>query len=292
MKKIFLTLLIAVICIGFVDAQSGPRGKKPKKNKGNHSNGRTELGFASATSVFYDVQVGSPKSDFQGDVPGSNKGTVASTSFMTPSGWGSTRTFAFATVGGTPHQPYSHAPDGLAQVGFGTGDYRKTVSVVGIVNVNDVSKFDNFSYSVIASRAIGKSASITAGALHLFADAEKTDAGPSYYVAYSQALTNTKFSYTIGVGSGRFYENSEYDIDAGKKAHGTAVFANVCYNVTKNINVAAEWTGLNLALASSIKVKEKWPVLSFGVTDITRLSGSNPVFYASVGQALVFNKRK
>jgi hypothetical protein len=296
MKRSFVLLMLVIGLAHLSTAQTdgGPRGKKPKKAKGNHSNGRTQLGFASPGSVMYSIDFSKPV----GDMPVvSTEGVgqkVTSTTLMTPSGWGSKETFAFVTGGGTPIQPYgsSSNPDFLAQAGFGFGDYTKTVSVVGIVNINDVSKFDNFSYSLIASRKLGKAGSVSVGALHLFADPYKTDAAESFYVAYSQAIRNSKFNYTIGVGSGRFYDNSEYDKENGKKDHGTALFGSLSYNITNYLNVSTEWTGLNLCVSSSVRVKPKWPVLSFGVTDLTRLSGDKPSFYFGLGQALIFNKRK
>jgi hypothetical protein len=213
---------------------------------------------------------------------------------MTPSGWGSAGTFVFGGIGGTPNQVYGHTQrqraDMIGQVGFGTGDASKFVSVVGVVNVNDVSKVDNFSYSFMASRQLGKMSSISAGALHLFADYTKTDADASYYVAYSQAIRKTRISYTVGVGTGRFYDNSPLDKINGKAAHGTAVFANVSYNLLKNLAVSTEWTGTNLAFSSTVLLKQNWPVLSFGVSEVTRLTGDHATFFASIGKALFIHR--
>jgi hypothetical protein len=99
---------------------------------------------------------------------------------MTPSACGTTSTFAFASISGTPYQTYAsiqrQSSDFLAQLGLGVGNSHKFISVVGIININDISAFDNLSYSFIASRQLGKLGSISAGALHLFADQKKTDA--------------------------------------------------------------------------------------------------------------------
>ncbi|WP_207495283.1 hypothetical protein [Aridibaculum aurantiacum] len=295
MKRYLLVLVVlATASMSIAQSDGGPRGKKPKKAKGNHSNGRTQLGFAGSSSVLYSVDLANPVS---ADVPGiataeNSSSRVTSTTLMTPTGWGSRETFAFATVGGTPTQVYNDKPDLLGQFGAGFGDYTKWASVVGILNVNDLSKFNNLSASIIASRKVGTNGSVSVGALHLFADAWLTDAGESFYAAYSHAIRNSKFSYTVGIGSGRFYDNSEKDIETGKKAHGTAVFGSLAYSITNNVNVSAEWTGLNLAMSSSVRIKPKWPVLTFGVSDITRLSGDKPTFYAGLGQALVFNRKK
>jgi hypothetical protein len=307
MKKLLLLLaIIASVDFAYAQIDGGPRGKKPKKAKGNHSNNRTQLGFGSSSSVFYAVDLGNPPATTLTTTASGEKvakasigDQITSATLMTPSGWGSKETFAFVTAGGTPAQPYGHQdqkflngnPDYLAQAGFGFGDYTKWASVVGILNINDVSKFDNFSFSMVASRKLGKMGSISVGALHLFADPYKTDAAESFYVAYSQAIRRTKFSYTVGVGSGRFYDNSETDIETGKKEHGTALFGSVSYNIIKNVSVSAEWTGLNLCMSSSVRVKPKWPVLTLGVSDITRSSGDQACLYFGVGQAFSFSKK-
>ena len=254
-----------------------PKKKKKKKGGGNHSNGRTELGYSSIYSVMYDTEEGN---------------TYGST-LMTPGAWGGSKSFLFAHFGGTPIQPYGTAdnPDLFGQIGFGLGDATKFVSVVGIVNINDMSKFDNFSYSLVASHNFSNKSAVTVGALHLFADPAKTDAGPSYYAAYSHAINN-KLTYTVGIGSGRFYDNSDLDVIAGKKAHGTAVFANVSYEVLRNVHVNAEWTGLNLCLSGDVRISSKLPVITLGVTDITRVSADKPSFYGGISKAFSFNKTK
>jgi hypothetical protein len=160
------------------------------------------------------------------------------------------------------------------------------VSVVGIVNINDVSKVDNFSYSFIASRHLGKLGSISAGALHLFAEAKKTDACKSYYIAYSHAMKKTKFSYTIGIGTGKFYENDNLDKRRGNTDHGTAVFANLSYNILKNVALSTESTGRNIAVSSTVMIKSNLPVIAFGVSEITRRSGDHPTFFISIARGL------
>jgi hypothetical protein len=317
--KYFLTLaLLIVLGISTAFGQGRGNNKPPKPPRGNHSNGNgpknpPPAGTGGNSVIFSPMGFEDPSASLEG-IDAANKNgintadnqpvssemrkkmapLVLGSNFMTPSGWGSTGTYAFGAISGTPYQTYASTQrqnaDLFGQVGFGMGDAQKFVSVVGIVNVNDVSKFNNFSYSFIASRQLGKFSSISAGALHLFADPNKTDAGESYYVAFSQAIKKTKFSYTVGIGTGRFYDNNEIDKEEGKAAHGTAVFANLSYNILKNVAVSTEWTGRNIAFSSTLMIKPNLPVLAIGVTDITRLSGDHPTFFASIGKAISFNR--
>lgn len=226
-----------------------------------------------------------------------NAGTlVIGSSFMTPAAWGSAGPFAFASISGTPYQTYAsiqrQSSDFLGQIGLGVGNSQKFVSVVAIININDLSEVDNFSYSFSVSRHLGKLGSISAGALHLFADPKKTDAVKSYYLAYSHAIKKTKFSYTVGVGTGKFYENDDVDKRRGKTAPGTAVFANISYNIFKNIAVGAEWTGRNAAISSTVMIKPYLPVIAFGISELTRRSGDHPTFFISVGKGIALRKAR
>ena len=310
MKKIIDLILIAVFVLLLAETTQGqgrPPGIPPKKPKNNHSNGQGPFrpppghqGGGIAPLFLpngFEVDESGSERWFSGSASGNQKNglnpVVLGSSFLTPSCWGSSGAYVFASFSGTPRINYAERGDFLAQAGFGLGDARRNVSFTGIVNMNDVSSFDNFSASFIASRQLGKLSSISVGALHLFADPYKTDAGESFYIAYSQAIRKTKFSYTVGVGSGRFYDNSDLDIKAGKAEHGTAVFANVSYNIWRNFGVSAEWTGRNLALSGTIMIKPYLPVLAVGVTDLTSYSGDGrPVFFASLGQAFMLSRRR
>ncbi|GEO09894.1 hypothetical protein [Segetibacter aerophilus] len=321
MKHFLCLTLVVLLAFGTANAQ----GRKPpntplppKGPRGNHSNGNgpnnPPPGHSGQTSVIFSAVGFDDQSPTLEGVAATRETSintannqslisemrknvaplVMGSNFMTPSGWGSTGTFAFGAISGTPYQTYASTQrqnsDFLAQVGFGAGNAQKSVSVVGIVNVNDVSKVDNFSYSFIASRQLGKFSSISAGALHLFADPNKTDAGESFYVAFSQAIKKTKFSYSVGIGTGRFYDNNEIDKEEGKADHGTAVFANLSYNILKNVAVSTEWTGRNIAFSSTLMIKPNLPVLAIGVSDVTRLSGDHPTFFASIGKAISFHR--
>jgi hypothetical protein len=218
---------------------------------------------------------------------------------MTPTGWGGAGAYIFGFIGGTFPQPYRNNSDFVAAAGLGLGNCYKTVGLVGILNINDVDEFNNYSASFIVSRHIGKGSSLSVGALHLFADKHKTDAGPSYYFVFSHALQNlastnkgySRLSYSIGVGSGRFYDKSPKDIAEGKGGNGTAVFANLSYELFKNFNVNAEWTGLNLGCGIGWRPGFKLPVIAIGLADLTNSSGNKPRFVSSIGYAILFSTK-
>ncbi len=220
-------------------------------------------------------------------------------SIMTPTAWGSNSTFVFGSVGGTFPQPYRTTSDLAANVGFGAGDPFRFVSVVGILNVNDVSKVKNFSGSFLASRYLGKGSSISVGALNLFFDPKLSDAGSSYYFVVSHAVQTlpsksgqaSRLTYSIGAGSGRFYDKSDRDKLNGKGVHGTAIFSNVSYEILKNLNLNAEWTGLNLGFGTAWRPTNKLPALAIGVTDVTGSSSDRLRLVCGFGHAFIFNKK-
>ena len=229
---------------------------------------------------------------------------VAGKGMMTPSGWGSTRAFGFGYIGGTFPQVYSNLNDMIAGAGIGVGNSYKSISVVGIVNIHDASEFNTLSASFIASRHIGKGTSLSGAALNIFRD-NRTDAGASYYLALSHTSQRIQsktpgysgLSYTIGVGSGRFYDKSPKDISTGKSEHGTAVFANLSYELLRNMNITAEWSGLNLGMALgwrpffSPNKRYVGPAISIGVADLTRSSGDQPRLLLSLSHAFILSKK-
>ena len=215
-------------------------------------------------------------------------------SILTPTGWGGYSTYVFAVLAGTFPQIYHNKPDLGAAIGFGTGNSYKRIGFVGMLNINDVSGVDNFSYNLIASRHVGKGSSISIGGLHLFRNHEKSDSKSSFFLAFSYAVQSlpsktpgfSKLNYTIGIGNGRFYEKSMDDINSGKKSKGTAVFGSVSYEIFKRCNFIVEWTGINLGIATAWRPSYKLPAVAVGVADLTRNSGDNPRFVFSVGQSL------
>ncbi len=217
---------------------------------------------------------------------------------MTPTAWGSTRPFIFGFFGGTFPQVYTTKPDMVAAGGIGFGNSYKAISVVAIFNVFDVSKASIYGGDLIVSRDIGMGTTMSVGALNLV-HSNKDDGGSSYYFCISHASQTIKsktpgfsgLSYTIGAGTGRFYDKSYKDSLTGKGEHGTAVFANLSYEFIKGVNIIAEWSGLNLGFALGIRPSFKFPAINIGVTDLTRNSGDKPRLLLSLGQAFLLSKK-
>ena len=202
---------------------------------------------------------------------------------IAPSGWGGYGTYIYGGIGGDYPEPYSKSrTDLISFVGFCVGDPQKAVNVAFGFNAADVSAVRDFSGNIIVSRQIFTGSSISAGGLQLFATKGESDSpGSTFYFAFSHAVQtlpsaregSSKLTYTIGVGSGRFYDKSPFDISAGRGRHGTAVFASISYELIKNINFITEWSGTNLGCSLGIKPFDSSPLaIGIGVTDLTRYS--------------------
>lgn len=157
----------------------------------------------------------------------------------------------------------------------------KHVIVAISVNMTDVHNLRDFSGNVAISRQIFTGSSISVGAMQIFANRHQSDAPVgTFYFAFSHAIqtlksrTNgsSKLVYTLGIGNGRFYVKSPYDINAGRGRHGTAVFGSISYELAKNINVNAEWSGMNLGCSLGVKPFESPLAIGIGLTDLTRYS--------------------
>ncbi len=207
-------------------------------------------------------------------------------SLTAPSGWGGFGTYVFGGIGGNYAQPYRQRGDFISFAGFCFGNPEKAVNVALSFNATDVSKISNFSGNASVSRRVFTGSSISAGVLQLFADPKFSDApGATIYVAFSHSIQSlpsslnigcSKLSYTIGIGSGRFYMKSPKDIAAGRGKNGTAVFASVSYELLKKVNFNAEWSGMNLGCSFGIKPFESPLALGVGLTNITRYSSDKP----------------
>ena len=221
-----------------------------------------------------------------------------SKSIITPTAWGGQSTYLFAVFAGTYPQSYLNVTDLVSAVGIGLGNSYKIVHLIAMLNINDVSSIDNFSFTFITTRNIGKGSSISLGGFHLFRDKIKSDSRSSFYFALSHAVQTlpskltgfSKLSYTIGFGNGRFYEKSIHDIRNGKTSKGTAIFGNISYEILKNGNIIIEWTGINLGVAMAWRPFTKMPIICLGVADLTRNSGDKPRLVFSFGQS--FNLKK
>ncbi|SDE67802.1 hypothetical protein SAMN05216464_108182 [Mucilaginibacter pineti] len=203
----------------------------------------------------------------------------------TPSGWGGYGSYIFGGIGGDYAQPYAKKADLISFGGFCVGDPQKAVNVAVSINVTDVSKVSDFSGNLVISRQIFTGSSISAGTLQLFASPHKSDApGSTFYFAFSHAIQllpsktegSSKLSYTIGIGTGRFYNKSPDDIKTGKGTHGTAVFGSASYELLKKVNFNIEWSGMNLGCSFGIKPFDSPLAIGVGITNLTRYSSDKP----------------
>jgi hypothetical protein len=221
----------------------------------------------------------------------------SSKGMMTPTGWGGAGSFIFGFLGGTFPQAYTSKSDLVAAAGIGVGNSYKAISVVGIFNILNVSEASTYSGGLIVSRHIGRGTSMSIGGLNLVAS-KRSDAKASFYLALSHTSQRIQsktpgysaFSYTIGAGNGRFYDKSLKDSITGKGTHGTAVFANVSYELAKGLNVIGEWSGVNLDFALSFRPSFKLPAINIGLADLTRNSGDRVRLIVSIGQAFSLSK--
>nr|WP_294793889.1 hypothetical protein [uncultured Mucilaginibacter sp.] len=203
-------------------------------------------------------------------------------SITVPSGWGGFGSYVFGGVGGNNMEPYGTDPDLISFAGFCFGDPERAVNIAVSFNATDISNVSNFSGNLSVSRRVFVGSSISAGAMQLFANPRLSDSqGSTIYIAFSHAIQSlpsslnpgsSKLSYTIGIGTGRFYRKSPYDIQAGRGYHGTAIFGSISYELLKKVNFNAEWSGMNLGCSLGIKPFEKPLALGIGLTNLTRFS--------------------
>lgn len=226
-------------------------------------------------------------------------------SVMTPSGWGGgNTTYLYVVMGGVYPAEYTNPAKGdlIASAGLSFGDPKKYLNVSLSVNVGRVSEFQDLSGNIILSRQIFKASSIAVGGLQLFASSAISDAPkPTFYVAFSHSVQgiqaksagHSALVYTIGIGNGRFLNKSPKDIVTGKGKYGTAVFANISYEVLKNVNINAEWSGLNLGLSSGIRPLRSIPLtFGFGAYNLTRNSSDRVSLIGSLAYPIVLDKKR
>lgn len=216
-------------------------------------------------------------------------------SLMTPAAWPaqSKGGVLFAGLGGTFPQLYTSRNDLIGVVGLSAGDPVRFVGATVMLNINDVSKFRNFSSNIILYKNLPNGSALSAGGIHLLRS-KLSDSDPSYYIVFSHAVQTvvskktgaSALSYSIGVGSGRFYDNSPKDIQTGKAANGSAVFANVSLEITQWLNTNVEWSGTNLHAGVSLKPLTFLPYINLGLADITRFSGQKIRFVSSINYSV------
>lgn len=225
-------------------------------------------------------------------------------SIMTPTGWVGNSTYVFALLGGVFPAEYAkpHKGDLIMALGVSTGNPEKHISVSASLNVVRVTEFKNFSANIILSRRVFKASSIAIGGIQLFADPAISDApAGTYYVSFSHAVQTVRSKergysgliYTVGFGTGRFLYKSPWDISSGKGKHGTGVFANISYEVLKNVNINAEWSGLNLGFSTGFQPLKNSPlIIGLGIYNLTNNSGDGLNTIGTIGYPFSLSKKK
>lgn len=216
-------------------------------------------------------------------------------SIMTPSGWGGgNTTYLFGVLGGVFPAMYTDPQKGdlIAAVGISGGNPKKYVNASFSVNITRVSEIRDWSVNLILSRQIFKGSSISVGGLQLLASPSVSDAPDgTYYIAYSHAAQTVRsrtpgysgLSYTIGYGVGRFLYKSPLDRLNGKGKYGTGFFANLSFEVLRQINLNAEWSGMNLGFSSGVRpLKGSALTFGFGVYNLTKYSGDRVQYIGSL----------
>ena len=220
-------------------------------------------------------------------------------SAMVPTGFGGSGFNLFGGIGGVYPQEYSTTTDIGGAIGVTYGNPFKFINAAISLNVSDISKLGNYSGNLVLSRRIFTGSSIAAGVTNLFASSAISDyTKTTYYVAFSHAVQtipsktpgSSRLTYGVGIGNGRFYEKSPADLLAGKGKYGTAVFANISYEIFQHVSLNAEWTGLNLGLSTGIKPFKAPLSLSLGVTNLTNYSSDKPNMVFGLGYPLTLTK--
>ncbi|MES2417537.1 MAG: hypothetical protein V4541_05085 [Bacteroidota bacterium] len=225
-------------------------------------------------------------------------------SIMTPSGWGGgNSTYIFGVIGGVYPASYTDPKKGdlIAAVGISGGNPAKYINASVSLNITRVTELRDLSANIILSRQIFKGSSISVGGLQLFASPSVSDAPDgTYYIAFSHAVQTVRsktagysgLGYTIGFGTGRFLYKSPMDILTGKGKYGTGFFANISYEIIRQINLNAEWSGMNLGFSSGIRpIKGSALTFGFGVYNLTRYSGDRIQYIGSLGIPVSLAKR-
>lgn len=217
-------------------------------------------------------------------------------SIMTPTGWGGgNSTYLFGVLGGVFPAMYTDPNKGdlISAVGISGGNPKKYVNASLSVNITRVTELRDLSVNLILSRHIFKGASISVGGLQLLASSSVSDAPDgTYYIAFSRSAQGVRsrtpgysgLSYTIGYGVGRFLYKSPLDILSGKGKYGTGVFANISYEIIRQINLNAEWSGMNLGFSSGVRpIKGSALTFGFGIYNLTKYSGDRVQYIGSLG---------
>jgi hypothetical protein len=224
----------------------------------------------------------------------------APVALLTPTGFGGYGTYIFGGLGGAYPEVYrNNKADLIGSIGFCVGNPESAVNFASSLNLTDVHRFRDFSGNFILSRKLFAGTSISAGALQMFANDKQSDSpGSTFYMAISHAVQTipsltpgcSRLSYTIGLGSGRFYEKSPIDIANGKGTHGTAIFGSISFEAIRHVSINAEWTGMNLGFSAGLRPFKSPISFGIGVANLTRYSSDKANMVFSIGLPLSLNR--
>ncbi|EHQ27548.1 hypothetical protein [Mucilaginibacter paludis] len=217
-------------------------------------------------------------------------------SMMSPTGFGGSGTYVYGGLGGTYPELYAkNKTDLIAFGGLSFGNPVKAVNVAIGLNMTDVHRFSDFSTNLNISRQLPAGNSVAIGTFQLFTNSAQTDSkGTTFYLVFSHAVQwlpsktpgASALTYSLGIGSGRFLYKSPADIKAGKGQYATAVFANVSYEIIRNVNINTEWYGTNLGISAGVRPFANPLSISVGVDNLTQYSGDHASMVFTIGYPL------
>ncbi|WP_158963696.1 hypothetical protein [Chachezhania sediminis] len=194
-------------------------------------------------------------------------------------------------VGGVSRVPYTDDPDGGVGLGIGFGNAFETVGVSVGISLNDLSdpgNTDRISGSIEVSRYLWDGLSIAMGGENLFV--QETDGDQSYYFVGSWAFDRGAMPFngvaTLGIGTGRFAEQTERDRAEGRNDDATMLFGALAWEVSDRFNVIADWNGRNLTMGVATVFPDTPVSFRLGVRDLTDYSGDGPRLTGSIAVTL------
>jgi len=219
-------------------------------------------------------------------------------SLTTPVGWGSAFGSFFVGFGGTSPAPYSDDSDGGMAIGVGIGNPIKNLGFQAALVSLDMNEWDRYALNLHLHRYLGCARSIAIGVENIMLS-DGSDAEESFYIVYSHGVLcepfinkekgTTRLHFSVGAGTGRFRDKSPQDIASGKSKHGTTVFGNVSYELFDELNLIADWNGVNLnaGISKTFAITERVPlVISIGAADLTDYSGDGVRLIGAIGTGI------
>jgi len=223
-----------------------------------------------------------------------------------PGGFGASGRTVYGGFVGNFTQPYSNNSNLAMTLGVGLGDPIKGVGVQIESSMLDLSDQSLYSAAVILHRVLQPGVSMAVGFENLISyssDPSVSNNGihQSGYFAVSHALGAKypgtfigKFTYSVGLGLGRYSRIPTADMLYTNQKDGTYIFGAIQYAVTKHLNLHTEWNGSNINAALSANAhlyKVPFSVL-LGYMDLTNNSGDRARFMAGIGFSYNFKGLK